>query len=159
MVKNKSGDGNRKWWFLLGGLGVVILGLVIGIVVVLKSDRFTIDSREEALEFLADYINTDAPETLIEATDRALAAATNDRVKADIYMIRANALFNYNAVNDNKYIEQMLDSAYKAEDLFPTSQSAYRIYTGEKIMGDKEKAEEYLEKAKDRGLMNNSGKG
>lgn len=39
MVKNKDGGGNRKWWFLLGGVGVVILGLVIGIVGIVVNQK------------------------------------------------------------------------------------------------------------------------
>lgn len=163
MSRGQKGGGNRGLLVLFAILSFVACGLVAGIVAVVinnnNNNKLVINTKEEAINYLIDYANTGDLEELIKETDKALAAATNNVVKADIYMIRANTLFNYNEVNDNEYLEQMLSDAYNAENLNPTAQSAYRIYTGEKVMGNEEKAEEYFEKARERGLFDNPGRG
>lgn len=159
MKKGKIGVYGKSSLFLLVLLSIVICGLIVGVIVVINSNKLIINTAEEAANYLIGYANAGDLEELIRETDKALAAATNDVVKADIYMIRANALFNYNEINDNEYLEQMLSDAYSAENLNPTAQSAYRIYVGEKARGNEEKAEEYFEKAKGRGLFDNPGRG
>lgn len=159
MGKRQKGSSKRSLLILLSVLSFVICAIVVGIVVVINNNKFIINTPEEASTYLADYMEADNPDGFIEAGDRALAVATNDDVKAYIYLMRSSMLFNYNINSDNQYLEQMLSDAYSAENLSPTAQSAYRISVCEEVSGNKEKAEEYLNIAKDRGLLDSQGRG
>ena len=53
----------------------------------------------------------------------------------------------------------ILSDAYNAEKLNPTIWTAYNIYNYENDFGSKEKAEEYLDISKKRGLLEYKGEG
>ncbi len=159
MVKNKDGGENRKWGFLLGGLGVVILGLVIGIVVVLSKGRLVLNTPDEALAYLVNFGNADNIEPYIEAANRALDAATNDDVRAEIYSMRAGVIFNYSGDDQGNYYGQMLSDAYNAEEIKHSDETAYIISICEGKVGNDEKSKEFFEIAKERGYFDIPGKG
>lgn len=157
-VNKTQKNGNKKLLVLLAFLCVIICGLVVGIIIV-NNNTLRLSNYNEALDYLAEYIGSEDPNTFIEATDRALVAATNDSVKADIYLMRAGTLYNYSIGKDDEYLDQMLADAYKAESLNPTAQSAYNVSVYESMAGNEAKSEEYLKIAKERGLLDNPGRG
>ena len=160
MKKEQKTGSNRGVLALFVVLGVVVCGLIAGIVAItMGNNKFVINTNDEALAYLADYVGMNDPEGFIEAGDRALAAAASDDVKAYIYATRSGMLYNYNLNDNNIYLEQMLSDAYNAESLSPTAETAYMISVSEELAGNKEEAEEYLEKARERGLLDSGGRG
>lgn len=160
MKKEQKTGSNRGILALFVVLGVAVCGLIAGIVAItMGNNKFVINTNDEALAYLADYVGMNDPEGFIEAGDRALAAAASDDVKAYIYATRSGMLYNYNLNDNNIYLEQMLSDAYNAESLSPTAETAYMISVSEELAGNKEEAEEYLEKARERGLLDSGGRG
>lgn len=152
MSEGRKSGGNRGLIVLFSVLCFVICGLIAGIIVVINN-ILVLNTPEEALAYLADYGNADDIEPYIEAANRALDAATNDDVRAEIYSMRAGVIFNYSGDDQSDYYEQMLSDAYSAEEIKHSAESAYMIYVCETRVGNDEKSRVFFEIAKERGYF------
>lgn len=155
MVKNKSGDGNRKWWFLLGGLGVVILGLVICIIMVVstKSDVQMVEDEESLLASSIIEINQDAE---ITGDVGAGIEAYNRKIESNIdnpgaLLVLRIAFSEYLAWYDyNEDSLRQLDLVDKTELNSSQLAKLYAAYRNYYIyMEDSDRAMEYDRKIKE----------
>ena len=147
--------------FLLGLLVMLIIGLVIGIIVVRirnTEDEYSQEETVEEYEKEKELLEKEQIERIIKETDEKLVNAKTDEERAYLYSSRAGNLYNY-TYGSNGYSEMILSDAYNAEKLNPTIWTAYNIYNYENDFGSKEKAEEYLDISKKRGLLEYKGEG
>lgn len=126
---------------------------------VIRKGEVVIGSRSEALEYLVNFGNANDIVPYIEATNRALAGATSDDVKADIYIMQANVIYNYDGADKDIYYEQMLSDAYNSEEIKHSGETAYMVYICEEKVGNDEKSKEYYEIAKERGYFDREVRG
>ncbi len=157
---------NRGLLILLGVLCVVIVGLGAGIAIAnfASPNIITVDdaidgSQEDISEDNneADYDESEEPfglsaEEYISEMEKKINESSSSEEKAEFHSIRAATLYNRQKNGEGNFTGQIFSDAYAAEFLSPTASSAYEIYCYEDEFGDKSKAEEYLDKAKERGM-------
>ena len=106
---------------------------------------------DKILEAITRFSQYQSLDELIHYTNIQLANAKTDEEKAAIYIDRAREFYFRMKNSDVDLSKEVLSDSYEAEKIYPTSESAWRIYMYENAFGSKEKAEEYLEISKERG--------
>lgn len=147
---------NKSFWLILLGIlcvGIVGLSLLVSWKMIIN-DNGEVEDTEASVEngeFSEEPEGLGVEEYIAEMEKRIEAAESNEE-KAELYSMRAGTLYNRQSVGEGDFSQQILEDVYMAETLNPTSQSAYEIYVYENDFGDFKKAEEYLNKAKERGM-------
>lgn len=158
MEVQRANRQNRRLVIFLAVLIVVIICLAVSIFVVSKnklgSDLQTEETAEgEQLEELVSK-----KEEIIKSIEEELSRTETDEERAVLYSREAGELFNLSGGSDFAK-EEILASAYEAERLHPTAQTAYRLAVFESTFGNKAKADEYLSIAESRGIKDIPGGG
>ena len=140
-------------------LGVLILAILLFLAFRLLFNRESITVSEAINISHEAYVNGDM-DSYIRSIDEQVAKLKTNQEKANLYSTRAGDLYNYRLSNNSdKYNSEILNSAYKAESIYPTARTAYQIYLYESEIGSKETAEQYYKLSKDRGIDKEQGAG
>ena len=150
----KVWEKKSTWGILFGILCVVIVGLVVAIIVV-KNNNIANKPNPDEETFLENGEFSEEPEGLstedyLVEMNKRIEATDSAEEKAKLHTFIAGTLYNKQLNGEGDFVSQILENAYAAEDEYPTERTAYNIYSYEDELGDKTKAEEYLEKAKER---------
>ncbi|MBR2766679.1 hypothetical protein IKD67_01155 [Candidatus Saccharibacteria bacterium] len=152
----EKGGGKSRWLVAaLFSLLFLIVGLIISIIVVKENQKEYIAKQEEEIEAVVSggEATEDQLNNYIKDVDKQIAEASTNDEKAKLYADRASYLCSYISRPEfEKYKEQILSDAYKAEELNPTAFSAYNISYYERMFGNEEQVNQYYDLAKERGL-------
>lgn len=85
-------------------------------------------------------LSEDNPKSAIEIYQKSIDSYNNNEKKSMAYIQRAAELYSYYG---DKYKDQILADAYKAEEIYPSPQSATFIYQMETKFGNIAVAEKY----------------
>lgn len=149
---------SNRWLVIILILLCLVAGGIIA-AIIFQKNKVEIDTYEEAVEYVWEYVENDDTEGFIDAAERAINGAKTDEVKADIHSIRAGELYNLVTSGNEQYLDMMKKDLYGAENLHPTADTAYGIYIYESEFGDPNIGEQYLRLAKERGLLDQAGEG
>ena len=152
---------------VLAILIILIIALSIGIWFLVQNNKEGNQETEneetsdtqEVLEFSDEEYEEYTAENYIKWVNNDIEETTDLEEKASLYMDLAGQLYNFQLSGEGDYKDIILESSYKAESIYPTSNSAYNIYMFESEFGNKEKALEYLNIAKERGYEDVYGEG
>lgn len=153
-------------WAMGAALLLIVVICAVAVVVTTMSKNDSVDVGVEEPEYggvldsWGEYVANKDMEGLVELTNKQLDATSDAETKAVIYSARAGALYSFDVEEgSDKYKDQILSDAYKAEETYPTSDTAYLIYMYEQAYGNTAVAEEYLKIAEERGMTMPPGKG
>lgn len=153
----KDGRIRRNLGGLLMALCGVIAVLVIAIVIVAIIQNNTTDEDTTEGDFYEDVSEIEKEEELeagadelIGYMDELIENAKSNEEKADLYLERAADLYNMQMNEEGDFAEMILSDARKAEELFPTIQSALDLYTYESEFGNPDEANKYYNLAVER---------
>ena len=118
------------------------------------------DSEEFARQELKDdSLNDESIDDYI-ANARAKIDSSNDpQEKADLYIDLADEIYSRPESTEEQYVNLIMNSIYKAEELAPSAKTAWSIYNYELVFNGEERANPYLELAKERGYNPEEGEG
>lgn len=157
----RENSSNKKLKFLLAVLLMAIIGFAGGIITASIINQNSRISEEKIQDLVLEgRATTSQLEQYISDFDKRIARAETKEEKAELYSERGSNLYNYIDLNENETIKnQVFADAYLAEELNPTVDTAVNIYYYENEYGSKERAEHYLQEAKNRGLDDIKGDG
>lgn len=167
MLKGFWADKNKRnlliVFIIIALLVLVLIGFMIAQQVIRKnSDRSSQTNEEVDLVSWPDEmlitISRLGVKGYLAETDKQIESITSSEEKAYIYKKRAFDL--YKEMEKGEDLSKLiLADVYKAEEINPTIDSAYNIYYFEDKIGSKEKANEYLRIAEERGFDKKKGRG
>ena len=91
-----------------------------------------------------------SPQDAIDSFQKNIDNEQNQEQKSSLYSHRSETLFESYS-QDLTYKEQILNDALSADDLNPTSETAYRLYDLYSFYGDNERANYYINQSDTRG--------
>ena len=147
---------------VLAVLVLAIIGLSVGIWFVVQNNKQVVieggDQGQNPNERII-YPGELTVDDYLEWIDEQISNTTDPEEKANLYMGGSIQLSNFQVQDGANYSEKILEYAYKAEELYPSAQSAYLIYSFENKFGNKEVADEFLNIAKERGYVETNVEG
>lgn len=153
-------------WAMGAALLLIVAICVVAIVATTMSKNDSVDVGVEEPEYgdvfdsWGEYVANKDMEGLIELTNKQLEATDDVETKAVIYASRAGMLYDFDVEEGaSRYKDQVLFDVYKAEEFYPTGDTAYLIYVYEQAYGNDTVAEEYLKIAEERGEAIPPGRG
>lgn len=156
-------DGKRERKILVGVLaGLCVLIVVIGGIIAAINLNWTKDGSKQTTG-VEEVVNEGDNGDIEKSEEESLAEYTNEmeekiknaetaEEKAELYMEKSKGTYVRCVEQCEALYDAILADAYKAEETYPSAETAWLIYSFEFGFGSEEKADEYREIAKERGM-------
>lgn len=154
----ERGKSSEKRKILYGILAILcITALILGVIIVVKilNNQPQIAETQNATSAEtqeAETSNAELDNYIREMEEKIQTARTNEE-KAELYLERSMEIANGCIKQCESYYKIALSDAYKAEETYPSAESAWLIFNFEILSGEDEQiAEQYRKLAEERGM-------